>query len=134
MAEQSALQSGNAAAARDCRAHVERMTRQATRLAGLPSGSHFPLPASVLRLGDGYWVMLEGEYYQALQQRLRERFAATPIIVATGVNGWRPAYLPTRETYGLGIYQEQVAVLAPGCLEMVTDAVAAQIEACTDEK
>jgi hypothetical protein len=35
--------------------------------------------------------------------------------------------LPTRETYGLGIYQEQVAVLAPGCLESVVEAVAEQI-------
>ena len=61
------------------------------------------------------------------QQALRERFPSAPIIIATVVNGWRPAYLPTRETYGLGIYQEQVAVLAPGCLEAVIDTVSQQI-------
>jgi hypothetical protein len=79
------------------------------------------------RLGEGYWLMLEGEYYHALQRGLRERLGPTPIVVATVVNGWRPAYLPTRETYGRGIYQEQVAVLAPGCLETVIESVATQV-------
>jgi hypothetical protein len=125
--ESVAQQAGDAAQARDCRAHVERMTRQATRLSGLPPGAHFPLPLTVMRLGDGYWVLLEGEYYQALQRALREQFPATPMLIATVVDGWRPAYLPTRETYGLGIYQEQVAVLAPGCLETITAAIAQQI-------
>jgi hypothetical protein len=133
-AEQSARQAGDSDRAGDCRAHVERMTRQATRLGGLPKGDHFPLPVTVWRLGDGYWVMLEGEYYQALQRAIRDRFPETPIVVATGVNGWRPAYLPTRETYGLGIYQEQVAVLAPGCLETMVEAVATQIAGWADER
>jgi hypothetical protein len=30
-------------------------------------------------------------------------------------------------TYGKGIYQESIAVLAPGCLEQVIESVAAQI-------
>ena len=128
-AEQKAREDNEAAKARECRAHVERMTRQLMRVGQLPPGDHFPLPIRLWRLGDGYWLMLEGEYYHALQRALRERFPATPIVVATVVNGWRPAYLPTRETFGLGIYQEQVAVLAPGCLEAVIDAVAEQIAA-----
>jgi hypothetical protein len=127
-AEHLARQAGDAHAARDCRAHVERMTRQLMRINQLPPGERFPLPISLWRLGDGYWLMLEGEYYHALQSALRERFSPTPIVVATVVNGWRPAYLPTRETYGLGIYQEQVAVLAPGSLEAVIEAVAAEID------
>ncbi|MEX2140880.1 MAG: neutral/alkaline non-lysosomal ceramidase N-terminal domain-containing protein [Pirellulales bacterium] len=128
-AEQAAQQTHDAATARDCRARVERMTRQLMRIGQLPPGSHFPLSVTLWRLGDGYWLMLEGEYYHALQRVLRERFPSTPLIVATVVNGWRPAYLPTRNTYGLGIYQEQVAVLAPGCLETVIEAVAEQIAA-----
>ena len=126
-AEQAAREAGDAATARDCRAHVERMTRQLMRVGQLPPGDRFPLTISLSRLGEGYWLMLEGEYYHALQRRLRERFPETPIIIATVVNGWRPAYLPTRETYGLGIYQEQVAVLAPGGLEAVIDKVSEQI-------
>jgi hypothetical protein len=128
-AEQDAQQANDAAAARDCRAQVERMTRQLMRIGQLPQGPNFPLPLTLWRLGDGYWLMLEGEYYHALQRALRERFRSAPVIVATVVNGWRPAYLPTRETYGLGIYQEQVAVLAPGCLEQVIEAVSNQIAA-----
>jgi hypothetical protein len=126
-AEEAARQADDAATARDCRAHVERMTRQLMRVAQLPPGERFPLSIRLWRLGNGYWLMLEGEYYHALQRTLRERFPAKPIVVATVVNGWRPAYLPTRETYGLGIYQEQVAVLAPGSLEAVIDAVSEQI-------
>jgi hypothetical protein len=128
-AERAAREADDAATARDCRAHAERMTRQLMRVGQLPPGDHFPLPITLWRLGDGYWLMLEGEYYHAIQRALRERFPGAPIIVATVVNGWRPAYLPTRETYGLGIYQEQVAVLAPGCLEAVTEAVAEEISA-----
>jgi hypothetical protein len=128
-AEQAAQEAHDAATARDCRARAERMTRQLMRVGQLPAGSHFPLPVTLWRLGSGYWLMLEGEYYHALQRTLRERFPSPPIIVATVVNGWRPAYLPTRTTYGLGVYQEQVAVLAPGCLENVIDAVGEQIAA-----
>ncbi len=105
------------------------MQRQLVRLGQLPLGKCFPLPVTLWQLGDGYWLMLEGEYYQALQCALRERFRQSPIVITTVVNGWRPAYLPTRETYGRGIYQEQVAVLAPGCLEAVIEAVALQLAA-----
>ena len=132
-AEQAARDEGNVDTARDCRAQVERMQRQLVRIGRLPPGNSFPLTVTLWQLGDGYWLMLEGEYYQALQRTLRERFRQSPIVVATVVNGWRPAYLPTRETYGRGIYQEQVAVLAPGCLEMVIDEVASQLAAWQNE-
>ncbi len=132
-AEQGAKESGNADAARDCRAQVERMHRQLVRLGQLPPGKSFPLTVTLWQLGDGYWLMLEGEYYQALQRTLRDRFRQSPIVIATVVNGWRPAYLPTREMYGRGIYQEQVAVLAPGCLETVIDAISSQLEALKNE-
>ena len=128
-AERQAQQAGDALQARDCRAQVERMQRQLTRVGQLPPGSDFPLPVSLWQLGDGYWLFLEGEYYHHLQRALRAAFPARTLLVSTVVNGWRPAYLPTRDTYGRGIYQEQVAILAPGCLESVVDAVAAQIEA-----
>ena len=45
----------------------------------------------------------------------------------TLINGSRPAYLPSADAYGKGIYQESIAVLAPGCLEQVIESVAAQI-------
>jgi hypothetical protein len=131
--ESNARQSRDLELAAEYRAQAERMTRELTRIGQLPAGTHFPLPATVLRIGGGYWVFLEGEYYHYLQKALRERFAGHPLVIATVVNGWRPAYLPTRDTYGLGIYQEQVAVLAPGCLEAVVGAVGEQIQAMVYE-
>ncbi len=132
--EREAITRGEAIAIRDCRAQVERLNRQLLRIGQLPAGQSFPLAVSLWKLGGGYWVWLEGEYYQYLQQSLRARFAGVPIIVATVVDGWRPAYLPTRETYGRGIYQEQVAVLTAGCLETVTEAISQRIETWQAEK
>ena len=38
------------------------------------------------------------------------------------------AYLPPRELYGTGIYQETIVVVAPGSLEQVIEAVAQRIK------
>jgi len=46
----------------------------------------------------------------------------------TLANGARPAYLPTEDAYGKGIYQESIAVLAPGSLERLVGAVGEQIQ------
>jgi hypothetical protein len=78
-------------------------------------------------MGQAVWLFVEGEPYNLLQRTLRERFPSTPIVVVALANGWRPAYLPTSETYGRGIYQESVAVLAAGCLERLIDAVSNNI-------
>jgi hypothetical protein len=37
------------------------------------------------------------------------------------------AYLPPEESYGRGLYQECIAVVAPGGLELLIDALADQI-------
>jgi hypothetical protein len=105
------------------------MTRQLVRLRQLPSGDAFPVPLHLHQIGQGYWLWLEGEYYQILQQELRRALHGTPLVVSTVVNGWRPSYLPERQTYGQNIYQEQIAVLAPGCLETVIREVAQQLKA-----
>jgi hypothetical protein len=125
--EQAARQSGDAERARECRARVERCDRQRVRLSMLPPGPTFPLSILAWRLGGAAWVAMEGEMYNLLQRSLRERFPETPIVVLTLANGWRPAYLPTRDVYGKGIYQESIAVLAPGSLETLTDTVAEQL-------
>ena len=49
-------------------------------------------------------------------------------MVSPLVNGWDPAYLPPRDLYGQGIYQEQVALLAPGCLEALTEEMTKRLE------
>jgi hypothetical protein len=76
--------------------------------------------------------MVEGEHYQVLQRRLRERVTGTPLVVATVVNGSRPTYLPPRDAYGKGLYQESIAVLAPGSLEQLIDVVGEQLRAWRD--
>ena len=58
---------------------------------------------------------------------LRQRFPGTPIVVSVLANGTRCFYLPTRETYGKGIYQETVAVLAPGSLETLVEAIGERV-------
>jgi hypothetical protein len=127
--ELTARQAGDEARARDCRAMAERMTRWLARLPQLPPGPNFPLPVSLWQLGDAIWLAVEGEHYQYLQVRLRRRFATVPILVTTLANGSRPTYLPTRDAYGKGIYQESIAVVAAGALERLTEDIGDVIEA-----
>lgn len=118
---------GAAGAARDLHARVEQMTRQIMRLEVLPPGDAYPLRATVWRLGDAVWVFIAGEHYSLLQTQLRARFPGVPILVTTITDGWQPGYLPTAATYGKGIYQESIAMVAPGSLERVVEEIAGQI-------
>lgn len=107
----------------ECRARSEQMTRQLARLESLPPGKAYPLPVTVARLGGAVWVFTPGELYQQFQTTLRRRFPHAAVIVATVTNDWQPGYLPTEESYGHGIYQDVIAAVAPGSLEMLTDTV-----------
>jgi Neutral/alkaline non-lysosomal ceramidase, N-terminal len=127
--ETAALAANDPLRARDCRAMIERLTRRLTRLENLPPGRAFPFPITLCRMGDAYWVFVESELYQDFQRGLRERSFGVPIMVATLTNGSRASYLPTADVYGKGIYQESIAVLAPGCLERLRDEIGAQIKA-----
>src|SRR5262249_8409291 len=126
--EEAARGAGAADRARGCRALAERLTRRLVRLRDLPPGTTFPFPIALWQIGDAVWLAVEAEHYQLLQRGLRERFPGTPIVVLTLANGSRPAYLPPADAYGKGIYQESIAVLAPGCLERLIGEVGRQIE------
>ena len=130
--EKAALAVDDRALARDCRAMVERQTRMAARLEQLPSGKQYPLRVDVWRLGDAVWVAVPGEHYSLLQTQLRARFACRPVIVATLAHGWGPSYLPISSAYGKGIYQETIAIVAPGSLERVIDEIVRQIAPWVD--
>jgi hypothetical protein len=121
--ETDARDAGDEHRARDCRALAERMTRWLARLLNQPPGPTFPLPVTLWQFGDALWLAVEGEHYQHLQVALRQRFPKVPIVVMTLANGSRPTYLPTRDAYGKGIYQESIAVLAAGCLESLTEEI-----------
>lgn len=126
--EAAAIQAGDDARRRDARAMAERQTRMVGRLKLLPEGDHFPYQLAVWRMGDAVWVATQGEPYSLLQTSLRRSFPQVPIVVASLANGWGPSYLPPVELYGRGIYQESIALLAPGSLEHVIAEAATRIE------
>ena len=126
--EKHARAAGNQAGAAESRALAERARRALTRVEALPPGDSFAYPIHLWQMGDAFWLAVEGEPYNLLARELHERFPNVPIILATLANGSRCGYLPSEETYGKGIYQETIAVLAPGCLEQIADSIGREIQ------
>ena len=126
--EERARASGDEARAGDFRARAEQQGRRLQRLNFLPAGASLPYSIWLWRIGDGFWVAVEGEPYQVLQRSLRERFPGVPIMVASLANGARANYLIPAEAYGSGRYPDTIAVLAKGCLETVIEEVGNQIK------
>ena len=126
--ETKALSSGDQASARDFRALVEQMTRQITRLSSLPGTKTYEYTFQLLIWGDSLWVFLPGELYQMFQINLRNRFPSHAVIIATLSNEWQPGYLPEASSYGYGIYQEKIATVAPGCLEVLLETVTRELK------
>src|SRR4029079_8868722 len=122
--ELTARAAGDLLNARDCRALVERRDRQLRWLASASKERFFSLPMTFWQTGDAIWLAVACEPYQILQRSLRDRFPGRPIVVITVVNDCRASSLPPRESYGQGIYQESIAVLAPGSLEVLIEAAA----------
>lgn len=126
--ERSARDSQDEELAQQYRALAERQKRALGRLQSMPAGATYPLQSTVWRMGDAIWIAVQGEPYSLLQTRIRERFPHNPIIVSTIANGWGPSYIAPKELYGRGIYQESIAWLAPGSLELLIDDLIGQIE------
>lgn len=132
--EQAAREAGDDARAADCRAMVERRTRLRSWLKMLPPDV-YPYRMFVWRIGDAVWIAVQGEPYNLFQRELRARFPDNPIIVATVADIWGASYLPPRELYGKGIYQESIALMEPGSLEKVIEYAAKQVQhVLTDEQ
>lgn len=127
--EAAARTSGDEARAADCRGRAEQANRVIDRLALLPPGSAYPLAVLLIQTGDVFWLAVEAEHYNILQRELRHRFPRVALVVMTLMDGGRVAYLPTADTYGKGLYQEKIALLAPGSLERLIDEVAAELSA-----
>ena len=127
--EQSARRAGHTAAAADARAMAERMTRQLTRLRQQPPGETFPYDVTLWRIGDAFWLAVAGEPYNLLQRALREKFPGVALVVIELAGGWGPSYLPPADVYGQDLYQQNIAIVAPGSLERVIDESARQIQA-----
>ena len=127
--EDAARAAGNPQRAADCRAMAERKRRLLHRLSQLPRGDAFPLQVVLWRMGDAFWLGVQGESYSLLQTELRRRFPDTPIVVASIAADWGAAYLPRATDYGTGIYQESIAVVAAGSLEQLIESVTRRIAA-----
>jgi hypothetical protein len=121
--ETTARAAGDNARAAECRAMAERKKRLLHRQSQLPQGDVFPLQVVLWRVGDAFWVCVQGESYSLLQTELRRRFPDRVIIVASIAADWGASYLPPRELYDTGIYQESIAVVAAGGLEQLIESI-----------
>jgi hypothetical protein len=92
----------------------------------LGDGPTHAMPIWTWRLGEALLVAIGNEPYAVFQQELRRRFPGTPVFVLMTTNGG-VGYLPPRETFGSGRYQEQQSPYAPGCLEEAIEAAAAAL-------
>ncbi|MCI0534694.1 MAG: hypothetical protein L0Z50_05650 [Verrucomicrobiales bacterium] len=124
---EAARAAGDTRRATEGRAMAERKRRLLHRLAQLPRGEAFPLQVVLWRMGDAFWLGVQGESYSLLQTELRRRFPDTPIVVASIAADWGASYLPPAHVYGTGIYQEMIAVVAAGSLEQLIDSIATRI-------
>jgi hypothetical protein len=113
--------------ARECRARVEQARRQTARLAVLPAGKTFPYAVNLLQLGESRWLFVPGELYQTFQIALRQRFPDLPLVVATLTGDWQPGYLPPASSYGYGVYQDAIAAVGAGALEILIESIARRI-------
>jgi hypothetical protein len=119
---------GETVVARDYGARAERARRWLGRVKDMPDGTTYPYHFSVYRLGDAAWVTSGGEPYNILQVELRQRFPDIAILFSPVSSDLSVAYLLPADRYGTGLYQEEPSILASGCLEELTDAIAHQLE------
>jgi hypothetical protein len=132
--EAAALDRDDRSAAREFRALAERKRRLLERIRPLPAGSQYPFPLHLWRFGDAYWVAIEGEPYHWLQQHLQQIFPELTIIVIAIANGARCSYLPTRADYDKPLYQVDVALLAPGCLEKIAASIVEEVRSMREDR
>lgn len=91
------------------------------------------MPLWTWRLGQAMLVAIPNEAYSLLQTTLRQQCAGTPLFVL-GVTNGTLGYLPPRETYGKGIYQERQSPYAPGCLEQTIEIAGENLRGITSDR
>jgi hypothetical protein len=105
----------------------EKATRREFLRLALGDGPVHRMPIWAWRLGEALLLAVPNEPYSSFQVELRRRFAGIPVLVLMTTNGG-VGYLPPRDTYGSGRYQEQQSPYAPGCLEQAIEAAAEALE------
>lgn len=119
--------------AKHAHAMVERADRGLNRIAALPEGATYPYSIIGWRIGDSIWIALDGEHNNILQRTLRDEFPDVALVIGTIANGSTTWYFPDQASFGLGLYQEEVSVLAKGSLEAVIDAATRLIRRLVDQ-
>lgn len=109
-------------------AEAEKAMRRAFIQAALGDDPVYAMALWAWRLGDALLVACPNEAYSQMQTELRARFPHNPVLVLGCTNG-TVGYLPPRDRYGSGLYQEQQSPFAPGCLEQTIEAAALAMEA-----
>jgi len=127
--ESAARAAGDETRAAELRALAERKSRLLHRLLELPQGDSYPLQVILWQIGDAVWIGVQGESYSLLQTELRRRFPDKVLLIASIAADWGASYLPPRELYDTGIYQESIAVVAAGSLEQLIDSIASRLAA-----
>lgn len=109
-------------------AEAEKAMRRTFIQAALGDDPVHQMPIWLWRLGDALVVACPNEAYSQMQTELRARFPRRPVLVLGCTNG-TVGYLPPRDRYGSGLYQEQQSPFLPGCLEQTIAAAALAMEA-----
>lgn len=109
-------------------AEAEKAMRRTFIQAALGDDPVYKMPIWAWRLGDALLIACPNEAYSQMQTELRARFAGRPVLVLGCTNG-TVGYLPPRDRYGSGLYQEQQSPFLPGCLEQTIAAATRAMEA-----
>ena len=117
--------------ARDYGARAERCRRWLSRISRIPKNSDFKLKYGIQLLGDALWITVAAEPYSNIAVDLRRRFPDFQLIISPISGDAQVAYLLPKDRYGIGLYQEEPSALAPGCLELLTDAITKSITELT---
>ena len=125
--EAAARAAGDETKAADLRALVERKNRAIHRIKQLPPGENYPLAVALWRIGGAVWLGVQGESYSLLQTELRKRFPDQVLVVASIASNWGASYLPPKDVYGTGMYQDTIAVVAAGGLEQLIEGIAKRL-------
>lgn len=105
----------------------ERLRRARSVREGYIDGDTVVHPMWTVRIGDAVLVAHPGEAYSQFQVALRQRFPDIAVVAINLTNGPGFVYLPTAEAYRRNAYQAWQTVLAPGALELLTDAAVGEI-------
>lgn len=108
-------------------AEAEKSLRRDSMRAALGESQIYQMPVWLWRLGDALVLAGSHEAYSCLQVEIRSRFSRVPVLIMGCTNG-SVGYLPPRESYGSGLYQEQQSPFAAGCLEQTIEASILELE------